>query len=137
MKLLFSSLRKSKIKLLLCFFTFFAQPCFADMKSPFAKARPVRQEQVQSLNQVVFSGMVLFYSRFISPLDGPRSPSYPTGSAYGLQAIREEGFLVGTLLIGDRLLHEADQHQGAYFRIYGQNRYYDPLENNTFWWKNQ
>ena len=89
----------------------------------------------QSLNQVVFGSMVQFYSNWISPLDGPRSPSYPTGSAYGLKAIQQEGFFIGILLIGDRLLHEADKHQGPIFNIYGKNRYYDPLENNIFWWK--
>ena len=75
------------------------------------------------------------FSKVISPADGARSLSYPTGSAYGYQAIQEEGVLVGVLLIGDRLFHEADQHYGSYIRLYGINRYYDPIENNVFWWK--
>lgn len=105
------------------------------MKAPFSANTSKKIKQEQSLNQVVFSSMVLFYSKFISPLDGPRSPSYPTGSAYGLQAINEEGVFMGILLIGDRLFHEADKHQGVFINLYNQTRYYDPLENNTFWWK--
>ena len=89
-----------------------------------------------NINKTVFGSLVLFYSRVISPADGARSLSYPTGSTYGYQAIRQEGILIGILLIGDRLFHEADQHYGAYIYLYGVKRYYDPIEDNVFWWKN-
>lgn len=79
-------------------------------------------------------GAIRFYARYISPADGPRSPSYPTGSAYGRNAIRSYGFFIGTLLIADRLIHEADRHQGPRMVRYGVSRYYDPVRYNTYWW---
>ena len=107
----------------------------ADMKAPLQFTPKKRNSPITNLNKTVFSNWVLFYSKVISPADGARSLSYPTGSAYGYQAIQEEGVLVGVLLIGDRLFHEADQHYGSYIRLYGIHRYYDPIENNVFWWK--
>lgn len=80
-------------------------------------------------------GMIRFFSNVISPIDGPRSPSYPTGSAYGFQAINEYGFVLGSILTADRLLHESDIFYGPYIYLYGQKRYYDPLYYNTYWWK--
>jgi putative component of membrane protein insertase Oxa1/YidC/SpoIIIJ protein YidD len=74
------------------------------------------------------------YARLISPVDGPRSPSYPTSTAYGRQAIRQHGFVLGVVLIADRLLHEADAYSGPRVILYGRSRYYDPIENNTYWW---
>ena len=141
MKLLFFSLKKNSPLFLLGIFLWLInfEYCFADMKAPPATQTIIENSQVQSLslNQVVFGSMVLFYAKVISPLDGPRSPSYPTGSAYGIKALQTEGIFMGILLIGDRLFHEAEHHQGApYIKIYGRTRYYDPIENNTFWWKN-
>ena len=138
MKLLFFFLLKNRVQsaTIIFLFLFFSQTCLANMKSPFTfDTRQVTNKEL-SLNEVVFGSMILFYSKFISPLDGARSPSYPTGSAYGLQAIRAEGVFMGILLIGDRLLHEASEHQGVNIRVYNKIRYYDPLENNIFWWKN-
>lgn len=141
MKQLFSFLRKNSqyLFLILLFSLISFQNSLAQMRAPYETTPVLVNVQAENWtqSQVVFSSMILFYSKIISPLDGPRSPSYPTGSAYGLQAIRQEGIFMGILLIGDRLFHEADIHQGAYFKIYNRTRYYDPIENNTFWWKNQ
>lgn len=87
-----------------------------------------------STTKLIGKGLIKAYSTFISPADGPRSPSYPTSTAYGQEAIEQHGFLIGVILIADRLLHEADIHRGPVIRLYGTDRYYDPLENNTFWW---
>lgn len=84
--------------------------------------------------KLVWKNAIDFYARFISPADGPRSPSYPTSTAYGKQAIEQYGFAVGIILIADRLFHEADLPLGPKIYIYGSSRFYDPLANNTFWW---
>jgi hypothetical protein len=35
----------------------------------------------------------------------------------------------------DRLIHESDEiRQAPLVKIYGAYRYYDPVENNDFWW---
>jgi len=80
------------------------------------------------------SGAIRLYSKVISPADGPRSPSYPTSTAYGREAINTHGFLMGILLTADRLLHEADIHEGPLIIHHGVSRYYDPVKYNTYWW---
>ena len=81
-----------------------------------------------------FGSAISFFSTVISPVDGSRCPSYPTCAAYGKQAVREEGFFWGVLLIADRLLHEAETDpRTPVIQKYGINRYYDPLDNNRFW----
>ena len=87
-----------------------------------------------STSKWVLKGLIRFYSSVISPADGPRSPSYPTGSAYGLDAIEQYGFFPGMILIADRLLHEADVPQGPIIMVYNKRRYYDPVRYNTYWW---
>lgn len=82
----------------------------------------------------VWKNLMSFYASVISPVDGARSPSYPTGSAYGKIAITEHGFFLGVILTADRLIHESDLPLTPVINIYGQNRFYDPLEFNTFWW---
>lgn len=77
---------------------------------------------------------ILLYSKLISPADGPRSPSYPTGTAYARDAVKKHGFLLGTILTADRLIHEADIYRGPRITRYGVSRYYDPVEYNTYWW---
>lgn len=81
------------------------------------------------------SSAIHLYSKYISPADGPRSPSYPTSTAYGRDAIASHGFLLGILLIADRLIHESDVHKGPKIIKYGVSRYYDPVAYNTYWWE--
>lgn len=106
------------------------------MKSPFGTVKGIKNEKQKAISVIELSALIAikFYSSVISPADGPRSPSYPTGTAYGRNAIRKHGFLKGVLLIGDRLFHEADIHQGPMIILHGKQRYYDPVESNTFWW---
>ena len=79
--------------------------------------------------------MIQFFRNYISPVDGDRCPSYPTCSHYALQAVRKHGAVMGFIMTFDRFLHETDEMSRApIIRVYGTPRYYDPLENNDFWW---
>ncbi len=113
-------------------------PCFAvnRMKSPLPSRTTQPQKPSYQISTIPFvlTGLIRFYSAIISPADGPRSPSYPTGSIYGIQAIERYGFIPGIFLISDRLLHESDVNLGPIITVYGHPRYFDPLEANTFWW---
>lgn len=105
------------------------------MKSPFNSNRSSSPQIYQtSTTKLVFSGLIQFYSTYISPADGPRSPSYPTGSAYGKEVLNKYGLFPGIFLIADRLFHEADVNPGFNILIFGRSRYYDPIVNNTYWW---
>ncbi len=106
------------------------------MKGP--DLQPVRRQVIPVLPvstlKWIGSGAIRLYSKIISPADGPRSPSYPTSTAYGREAINSHGFLMGILLTADRLLHEADIHRGPKIIHHGISRYYDPVRYNTYWW---
>lgn len=77
---------------------------------------------------------VRFFQKFISPVDSPRCPMYPTCSSYALQALRRHGPVVGSFLTVDRLLHETSpEEQTIPIQGFERTRYYDPLDANDFW----
>ncbi len=77
----------------------------------------------------------LFFSKYVSPVDGDRCPMYPTCAAYSRQALRKHGFAGGVLLTVDRLLHEGDEmHRAPQIMIDGRFRFLDAISNNDFWW---
>ncbi len=106
------------------------------MKGPTEEIRQQTKEGPQNLTLVELYAItsIKLFSSVISPADGPRSPSFPTGTAYGIDAIQKHGLLAGLFLIGDRLFHEADIHKGAIIILHDKQRYFDPVESNTFWW---
>ena len=48
-------------------------------------------------------GAITFYRSFISPTQGPRCEFYPSCSAFGLQAVKEHGAVLGVMMTTDRL----------------------------------
>jgi len=126
-----------KFWLAVCLFSF---PLFCDagsMKGPKRSNTTHRVQQVGELSFAAQTGLILVrgFQKYISPADGPRSPSYPTGSQYGLQAIREEGLFWGLLMTGDRLFHEADVPMGPLVNLHNKVRFYDPPSSNRYWRK--
>ena len=80
------------------------------------------------------SFMIAFYQYGLGHLDGRSCPSYPVCSAYASQAIQKHGFLLGSWLAIDRLIHEADDlHSNHMLMFKGEWRLYDPLQRNDFW----
>lgn len=75
-----------------------------------------------------------FFSESISRVDGDRCPMYPTCSAYSRLAVRKHGFFLGIMMTADRLIHEATEMEYAPLVLADRLRYYDPVENNDFWW---
>ena len=88
-----------------------------------------------SPGQKAAQGAIRLFQRYISPVDGDRCPCYPTCSQYSAEAIRKHGVWIGLVMTFDRLIHEsAEIRQAPLVNIYGSYRYYDPVENNDFWW---
>ena len=82
----------------------------------------------------VFTFLLTFFSKVISPVDGDRCPSYPSCAAYSKQAYQEHGALIGTLMTVDRLIHEADEGKfSPIVEVHGVTRIYDPLSANEIW----
>jgi hypothetical protein len=72
-------------------------------------------------------------SRFIRS----RCPMHPSCSTYSLEAVRQHGALMGTILTADRLLREADDVPTApRLWIEGRGiRCEDTVTQNTLWWR--
>lgn len=86
-----------------------------------------------SLNPLKY--FVKFYRDYISPIDGDRCPMYPTCSQYSIECFEKHGLLIGWLMTCDRLFHEADEmKQAPFILVHGSYRFYDPVEDNDFWW---
>jgi putative membrane protein insertion efficiency factor len=99
------------------------------------KSYPLQSRAAESrdeLNPLVQG--VRFFQKFISPVDSPRCPMYPTCSSYALQALHRHGSVLGSFLTVDRLLHETSPaEQTIPLEGFERIRYYDPLEANDFW----
>ncbi|MBI5968316.1 MAG: membrane protein insertion efficiency factor YidD [Deltaproteobacteria bacterium] len=98
-------------------------------------AKKEGSEREVSIGQRLVGSLIGFFQKYISPVDGDRCPSYPTCSQYALEVVGKHGFLMGLVMSSDRLIHESDEIQGApLIFVHGAYRYYDPVENNDFWW---
>ncbi len=74
------------------------------------------------------------YQRWLGHLDGRPCPSYPVCSLYAKQALAMHGPLLGSWLMLDRLIHEADDvRRGPWVMAVDGQRLYDPLKRNDFW----
>jgi hypothetical protein len=83
----------------------------------------------------IFSAPVHFYRHFLSHQWGRSCAYYPSCSHYALLAIRKHGAMVGSMLAFDRLQHEADEARNSPpIQTGGQIKFFDPLENNDYWW---
>ncbi len=112
-----------------------AQPFEAHTKLSAEKAVSGEPMETLPMGSRVAIGMINFFIRYISPVDGERCPCYPTCSDYARRAIRKHGLAMGFVMAFDRLIHEADEiHRVPQVPIFGIPRYYDPVENNDFWW---
>ncbi len=101
-----------------------------------ARGKAREAEKTASASQRVAQGLIRFFQIYISPVDGDRCPSYPTCSQYGVEAIQKHGAVAGLVMTFDRLIHESDEvHLAPQIRVYDSYRYFDPVENNDFWWK--
>lgn len=99
---------------------------------------PNPKVNVPTSNQGALQLAVKLFQKYISPVDGPRCPMYPTCSAYSLQALRKHGPVIGVFQTVDRLYREGDQaheHQSP-IEKWGFIRFYDPLSENDFWLEN-
>ena len=78
---------------------------------------------------------VLFFKKYISPIDGSRCPMFPSCSQYCLDAIEKHGILKGWVMSCDRLLRCGRDEVKLSPRIWvkGVKHCFDPVDNNDFW----
>lgn len=80
---------------------------------------------------------VIFFTKFISGVDGNRCPMYPTCSRYAVEAIEKHGVLMGWVMTCDRLIRcgRDETRLSPPVWIKGAKHTYDPVDANDFWWK--
>jgi len=88
-----------------------------------------------SVPKLAVRGAFAAWRTVLTRADGPRSPMYPTASAFLSQAAAKHGMVIGVVMTADRLMHEWDEQRRApRVVVYGVSRAYDPVEANDFWW---
>jgi len=80
--------------------------------------------------------LVEAYSIYISPIDGKDCPMYPSCSKYSVQCLKKHGFFLGWMMTCDRLFRcgRDELRLSPQIIVNGKFKWYDPLENNDFWW---
>jgi len=120
---------------LILFFTSFVYA--SPLKGPWCQDSPKRIPQNQIDHR--FNPpriLVEVYRNYISPIDGKNCPMYPTCSEYSLMCFERHGLFIGWMMTCDRLFRcgRDELRLSPWITVNGEIRYYDPLENNDFWW---
>ncbi len=78
--------------------------------------------------------LIRVYQAWLSPVYGDHCPMTPSCSHYAVDAIRKHGPVLGIVMTSGRLMHEADERRVAPIRTSGgRYLFFDPVENNDFW----
>lgn len=107
-----------------------------EMKAPreVLQQRSVRERPTGERRGGLLRLGVHFFRTTLSAVDGDRCPMYPTCSQYDEEALARHGPVIGLLLAVDRLFHEwSETRMAPKVRVFGRIRYWDPLEENDFW----
>ncbi|OPY92922.1 MAG: putative membrane protein insertion efficiency factor [Syntrophaceae bacterium PtaU1.Bin231] len=107
------------------------------MKGPGETVRePERAEALQTSSvSIAMLGLIGIYQRYVSPLGGvDRCGFRPSCSAYGRQAILDQGPVVGVIMIGDRMTRCNIFERRGYLRLPNGKRY-DPVSDNRLFEK--
>lgn len=104
-------------------------------KAQGSRQPPAAESSLPSVT-IPFVCAIRFFQVAVSPADGPRCQMYPTCSQYGLLAFRKHGPLMGFFMTADRLMRDniSAEEFSPPRSVYGVLRFYDPVEDNDFWW---
>ncbi len=107
------------------------------MKAPGAKVRAASAQDLEtSTAAVACLGAIRFYQKVISPIGGNRCGFWPSCSAYGYQAIREQGPFLGVIMIGDRQIRcNIWKESGPDYTWLPNGKLYDPPSHNLLFEK--
>lgn len=109
------------------------------MKGPKAHIAPAASASGMETSSagIAFLGAIRFYQKTISPIGGvSRCGFWPSCSAYGAQAVREQGPLLGVIMIGDRQIRcNIWKHSGPDYTLLPNGKLYDPPGNNLLFEK--
>lgn len=105
----------------------------AAMKGPAGQAhRPISDREPQTSSvRLTFLGAIEMFQKWISPIEGPRCGHSPSCSAFGHQAVREQGPVRGVMMTADRLMRcTIFKEPGPENPILPDGRIFDPPSRN-------
>lgn len=87
--------------------------------------------------QPAWSSPLLFFQRVISRADGDRCPMHPSCSHYAATVFERYNPITAWILTCDRLLRcgHDEMRTAPQVLVKGALHAYDPVEANTFWWR--
>jgi putative component of membrane protein insertase Oxa1/YidC/SpoIIIJ protein YidD len=89
-----------------------------------------REPETSSV-RLVFLGAIGLFQKWVSPIEGPRCGFSPSCSAFGHQAIREQGPLRGVAMTADRLMRDTVlTAPGPGYTVLPDGHYFDPVSRN-------
>ena len=105
-----------------------------------ACAHPNVSEKDSNEKSGVYNSLIEIYRGPLNHFSAVRRgvcPMHPSCSEYSRQAISKHGFAVGWPMTLDRLMRCGRDEVKRAPQVYvdGMWKYYDPLENNDFWWR--
>ena len=78
--------------------------------------------------ELITTGIFVFYKAFFSSQDGNHCVFYPSCSIYAVEAIKKQGFILGTMNGVDRLSRCNRLSPENYTFYKNTNLFYDPVE---------
>jgi len=119
------------------FFSFATWVYASDFKGPWDKnnSQKISRKQIDKKVNPLRS-LVETYRAYISPIDGKGCPMHPSCSKYSVQCLKKHGFFIGWMMTCDRLFRcgRDELRLSPQIIVNGKLKWYDPLENNDFWW---
>jgi len=110
---------------------------FPALLSPGEAERPAESAAVappEGAASLPLIALIRLYRAWLSPVYGDRCPMVPSCSRYAIDAIGKHGPVLGVVMASGRLMHEADERTFAPIRKSGDRYlFFDPVENNDFW----
>ncbi len=103
------------------------------MKGPIVKRHhhSSRYELETSVPRIVLLGSLLFFQRYISPIDGERCGFFPSCSAFAREALGRQGVATGVMLTADRLMRcTFFKRPGSDYLLLPNGKLFDPVDNN-------
>ena len=111
-----------------------AQGAGASMKGPPAPPPhgPLGERAPETSSvRLVFLGAIGMFQKWISPIEGPRCGFSPSCSAFGHQAIREQGPVRGVMMTADRLMRDTILTvPGPGYTVLPNGLLFDPVSRN-------
>ena len=98
---------------------------------PTRHADVADREPETSSVRLVFLGAIELFQKRVSPIEGPRCGFSPSCSAFGHQAIREQGPFRGVAMTADRLMRDTVfTAPGPGYTVLPDGHYFDPVSRN-------